>query len=82
MPEVYARQGFERQEISSMVAWEKESGSIHEASTFNPGSEPSPEMANPTPSCPKEVKEALLRDWGEANSSGSWTMDTPLRPVE
>lgn len=79
MPEVYARQGFERHEIMSMVDWEKKTGSIHEASTFAPGSEPSPGM-NPTPSCPKEVKEALIKDIMDAHQSGNWTMDQPLRP--
>lgn len=79
MPEVYARQGFERHEIMSMVDWEKKTGSIHEASTFAPGSEPSPDM-NPTPSCPKDVKEALIKDIMDAHQSGNWTMNQPLRP--
>ena len=31
-----------------------------------------------TPSVPKHVKEALIRDVMDAHQSGNWTMETPL----
>ncbi len=78
IPDVYARQGFERREITSMVAWEKESGSIHEASSFAPGNEPSPEREVIAPKLSKAVREDLIRDVMDARQSGNWTMSQPL----
>lgn len=73
----YEAQGYVREEIMSMVAHEKETGSVHESTNFNSGSEPSP-TKDITPFCPPEVKEALIRDFMAAHESGAWTMDTPL----
>lgn len=78
MPEVYVRQGFERHEIMSMTAYEKKTGVVHEASNFSPGSEPMPDERHPDTTCPKEVREALIRDVMDAHQSGAWTMDKPL----
>lgn len=72
VPEVYVRQGFERREILNMSAWEKESGTVHEATTFNPGNE---EFCN-DPVIPKadpKVIHDLLTDMAAANASGEWT---------
>ncbi len=81
MDPIYQAQGYVREEIMSMVQHERETGSVHEATNFVPGNEPNPEMT-PTPSCPKEVKEALFKDIMDAHQSGNWTNDNPLRPVE
>lgn len=72
MPENYAAQGFQRHEIMSMTQWEKDSGSIHEATNFNPGNEPSPER-HPTPSISAELKHELVKDMADAIASGPWT---------
>lgn len=77
MPDEYLRQGFEREEIFSMIQHEKETGSVHEATNFAPGNEPSPDR-DVVPQVPKDVKEALIRDVMAAHQSGNWTMDTPL----
>ena len=77
MPEQYAREGFERQEIMSMVDWEKRTGMIHEATTFSPGNEPIPGSEPVVPSAPKEVKEALAKDIADAIASGPWTGNLP-----
>lgn len=72
VPEIYVRQGFERREILNMSAWEKESGTVHEATTFNPGNE---EFCN-DPVIPKadpKVIHDLLTDMAAANASGEWT---------
>jgi len=37
MPEVYACQGFVREEIDNMSAFERETGLVHEASNYNQG---------------------------------------------
>lgn len=39
MPEVYARQGYERHEIMNMAKHERDTGSVHEATNFNRGNE-------------------------------------------
>lgn len=72
VPEIYAQQGFERREIMHMGSWEKESGTVHEATTFNPGNEefchdPVIPKANP------KVIHDLLTDMAAANASGEWT---------
>lgn len=72
IPEVYAQQGFERQEIMSMGAWEKQSGLIHEASNFNLGNEPIPEDYRYPKADPKVVHE-LAVDIAQAAASGPWT---------
>ncbi len=77
MPEKYAAQGFQREEVFSMIQHEKETGSVHEASNFTAGNEPSPEREI-IPQVPKAVKEGLIRDIMDAHQSGKWTMDTPL----
>ena len=60
-----------------MIQHEKETGSVHEATNFAPGNEPSPDR-DVVPQVPKDVKEALIRDVMAAHQSGNWTMDTPL----
>jgi hypothetical protein len=70
IPEVYSRQGFERREIMSMTQWERESGSVHEATNFNPGNEPMSSEAPP----PKTDKETVARELGAALSADPvWT---------
>ena len=82
LPEVYARQGFERKEITDIVAWEKQAGVVHEATTFNAGNELPPEECFKKPEPSRQVREDLARMWGEANSSGPWTLGgVPLETV-
>jgi len=73
MPEVYARQGFERMEIMNMTRYEKETGVIHEASNYSAGNETTafrePEPAKAAP----EVIAELARDVAAAAASGPWT---------
>lgn len=78
MPEVYAAQGFERQEIMSMTAFEKQTGLVHEATNFAPGSEPMPAERHTEAQIPREVREGLIKDIMDAHQSGNWTMDRPL----
>lgn len=81
MPEVYAKQGFERQEILSMSAYERQSGVVHEASNFNSGNAPLVEEPQPL-GAPKEVKDQIINDMRDAIASGPWTMDgLPLDKV-
>lgn len=76
MPEVYARQGFERQEIMSMTEFEKKTGLVHEATNFAPGNEPSPDREPPATKAPKEVIDSIIDDIRAANQSGSeWTLN-------
>ncbi len=77
MPQTYVDQGFEREEIMSMIRHERETGSVHEATNFLPGSEPMP-TPEVTPQVPKALKEALIRDVMDAHQSGNWTIDQPL----
>jgi hypothetical protein len=72
MPEVYAKQGFERREIMSMTAWEKEAGVIHEASNFCSGNEVVNTEPAP-PSAPSDVIDQLAKDWADAAASGPFT---------
>jgi hypothetical protein len=74
----YAREGFERKEVLSMIAHERETGSVHEASNFAPGSEPSPDGTPATPKAPKELINSIIDDLRAANQSGPWTMEQPL----
>lgn len=72
MPEVYANAGFERKEILSMTEWERQSGSVHEATNFSSGNEPGP----PEPPQPKhnpQVIESLAREMASAIASGPIT---------
>lgn len=78
MDPTYAAQGFEREEIMSMTQHERETGSVHEATNWAPGNEPSPDRYGPQRGAPKEVREALIKDIMDAHQSGNWTMDTPL----
>ncbi len=78
MPAAYADQGYVREEIMSMVQHVKETGSVHEASNFNAGSEPMPQDRFETPKAPKEVVTAIIDDWRAAHQSGDWTMEQPL----
>jgi hypothetical protein len=73
MPEIYARQGFERREILDMSAYEKSQGVVHEASNFNAGNEPVPEADGVVPPLAPAAKEALIRDIAEAFASGPFT---------
>ncbi len=75
LPEVYARQGFERVEIMNMLAHERETGSVHEATNFAPGNEPSPWLEPERPETPKAVREALIDDVRAAIASGPMTDD-------
>ncbi len=81
MPEIYAQQGYVREEIMSMTAHERETGSVHEATSFLPGNEPMPQDRFETPKAPKEVINAIIDDWRAANQSGNWTMEQPLVDV-
>lgn len=76
LPEVYARQGFERKEILNMGSWERDANVVHEATSFNSGNEPMPQTPE-RPKPPKDVIDALARDIAEANASGPWTGGLP-----
>jgi hypothetical protein len=71
MPERYVEAGFERREIDSMIAWEKEAGVVHEASNFSPGNEPTTQENLPQPN--PEARKAVIKDITEAIASGPWT---------
>lgn len=73
MPEIYARQGFERHEILSMTNWEREAGVVHEATNFHPGNEPAPTADPAPPVMSREVKESLIDDMRQAFASGPFT---------
>jgi len=73
MPQVYADQGFERHEIQSMTAWERQSGSVHEASNFNSGNEPSVSREPERPKMSPEVVKSLATDMAAAFASGPFT---------
>src|ERR1017187_7357387 len=75
IPEVYARQGFERHEIMSMVEYEKATGLVHEASTFSPGNEPCPFKEPEIPKMSEALKKDLIDDLRNAKASGPWTDD-------
>ncbi len=77
IPEVYASQGFERREIMHMGQYERETGLVHEASSFHPGNEPSPWLEPERPATPRAVTEALIDDVRAAIASGPFTDDTP-----
>lgn len=70
MPTVYANQGFERREIQSMTQWEKESGVVHEATSFNSGNEPITSGGPPTIQNDRQAMEELTRDMAEAMRAG------------
>ena len=71
IPQHYADAGFERREILSMTAYEKETGVVHEASNYAPGNEPTPEPRMPNPN-PEAIRE-LAKDMADAIASGPWT---------
>jgi hypothetical protein len=73
MPARYAEQGFERQEIMSMVAFERETGLIHEPTNFNSGNEDNGNLAVYTPPPNREAKEAAIKDFAEGLASGPLT---------
>jgi hypothetical protein len=68
----YAAAGFERREIMNMTAWEKESGTVHEATNFNPGNEMI-ETPLPEPKKNPEAMKVLTDDIRAAIASGPWT---------
>ena len=73
MPSRYASRGYVREEILSMSAYEKSSGSVHEASNFSSGNEPS---ALPEPSAkgaPPALRDKLINQIRDAMASGPWT---------
>jgi|ERR1700723_793081 len=72
MPQAYSNQGFERREIMNMSAYEKETGTVHEATNFNNGNEPVPENYT-VPHISKKAKEDLIDDMRQAIASGPWT---------
>lgn len=71
MPAQYKKDGFERREIMHMTSWEKESGSVHEASNYTAGNEvmPTRDEYKPDP----KIKDELCRDMAAAIASGAWT---------
>lgn len=73
MPSVYAKQGFERHEIMSMIQYEKETGVIHEATNFHPGNEPDPTQTPEPVGAPKELIRSMVDDIRAAAASGPWT---------
>jgi len=77
MPEVYARQGYERREILNMTQYERDTGLVHEATSFHPGNEPSPSMDPPHPKMPREARERLIDDVRAAIASGPFTDESP-----
>jgi len=82
MPEVYARQGFERVEIMSMSKFEKETGLVHEASNFVSGNEEMAYREPELPRAPKEVLEKLALDVAEGAASGPWTESSLPDPIK
>lgn len=72
VPEIYARQGFERLEIESMVTYEKQAGVVHEATNFYPGNEPGPEERKPYKPT-REAIQAVIEDFQAAKASGPFT---------
>jgi hypothetical protein len=72
MPEVYSRQGFERHEIMNMGSWERQTGVVHEATSFNPGNEPNPDREPELPKHDPKVIAELAQGIAEAAASG-WT---------
>lgn len=73
IPEIYARQGFERTEIFDMSAYEKATGVVHESTNFSPGNEPSPWKEPERRPTPPEVTQALVDDLRSAIASGPFT---------
>jgi hypothetical protein len=73
IPAMYARRGFERQEILSMSKFEKETGAVHEASNFLPGNEQASLAPPSLPTASKEVTDALVKDFAAAMASGPMT---------
>lgn len=73
MPDVYASQGFERQEIMSMTEFERSTGLVHEPTNFNSGNEPVIQDPRETVGAPPELKKALVDDMRDAFASGPWT---------
>lgn len=74
MPMAYARQGFVRREIESMVSFERQTGLVHEPSNFARGNEPSPYRPDEqSKKAPKEVVEKLVTQVRDAAASGPWT---------
>jgi hypothetical protein len=71
MPDIYATQGFERLEIENMTRWEKESGSVHEATNFCPGNEPVD--SGEAPKMSKAARQIVENDIRDAIASGPWT---------
>lgn len=72
MPAVYERQGFVREEILNMIAYEKSTGVVHEASNFSAGNESSPGGPE-RKQLPPALANALVNDLREAAASGLWT---------
>jgi hypothetical protein len=71
MPEIYQRQGFERREVESMIAFEKETGLVHESSNWTPGNESIGEL--PKAETPKEIVDDLVKVIRDAKASGQFT---------
>ena len=71
MPDRYVEAGFERREIDSMLAWEREAGVVHEATNFAPGNEPMSQEKLPEPN--PEARKAVIDDIVAAVNSGPWT---------
>jgi hypothetical protein len=73
MPQHYAEQGFERQEIMSMTAFEKQTGLVHEASNYSSGNEDNGNKAVHLPAINKTAKEAAIKVFAEGLASGPLT---------
>ena len=76
LPAVYAKQGFERQEIMSMSAFQKQTGLIHEQTDLLPGNEDIPMREPERPKLKPEVVRDLAEDLRAAFASGEWTDNT------
>lgn len=78
MPDVYANSGFERREIFNMSQYERESGTVHEASSFSPGNEPAIAPVGVPKRDPKVI-DTLAWEMAAAFSSGAFTGGEDLK---
>lgn len=63
LPEVYARQGYERREIMNMTQYEKQAGVIHEDSNYNAGNAEAETLKEPPmPKADPKLIDALVND--------------------
>lgn len=79
IPEVYARQGFERVEINSMIEYEKRTGTVHEASNYRSGNEPVEPELN-APRLDPSARTDLVNEMRSMLASGPVTMRSDDSP--